>query len=317
MKKNHSFMKEIGRLFFLFGLSMIFIGVFVSKKDTIVAVFNTYLFGNEEEIVLEEKNSYYRDYDFEYVQNINHLIPNNYQDILNIFYTVLNSGQESFSFYCPKDYKNCIEDVQSVGKEEEILSSINNYVHPYNSFTFLKTEYDSLGKVIIKVKKTYSEEDIQLINQKIDEIYPKIVSNNNSITQNIKNVHDYIINHAKYDSKRSNQNIINYKSDTAYGPLFEGYALCGGYTDLMQLFLERMGLKNFKISSAKHIWNAVEIDNHWYHIDLTWDDPVVSDGKDYLEYSYFLINTKKLLEIGKAEHTFLQEYYPEVKETNS
>jgi len=95
--------------------------------------------------------------------------------------------------------------------------------------------------------------------------------------------------------------------------LFEGYAVCGGYSDLMELFLERMGVKSFKVSSEHHIWNAVKIGNSWYHLDLTWDDPVANDGKDYLEYDYFLITTEKLQKNLSTGHEFDVNYYPELK----
>lgn len=316
MKKSHSLAYSLGKMLFLFGLCLIFIGVVILRKEVIVSFFNVQLLGNNKEVTVEEKNEYYRNYDFIYVQNIDHISPSTYQDLMNIYYSALNSGQTSFSFYCPKEYKDCIKDVKEIAKAEDVLSNINNYVHPFNSFKNIKTEYDSLGKVIIKVDKVYSSEEIQLINQKIDSIYPLLVSDNKSVRENIKSVHDHIINTVRYDSKRSNQNEINYKSDTAYGPLFEGYALCGGYTDLMQLFLERMGIKNFKVSSEEHIWNAVLLDDKWYHLDLTWDDPVVSDGRDYLEHTFFLVTTKEITKEGRNEHIFTLDYYPELKETN-
>ena len=50
----------------------------------------------------------------------------------------------------------------------------------------------------------------------------------------------------------------------------------------MELFLEKMNVKSYKISGEKHVWNAVEINGVWKHLDLTWDDPVASDGNDYL-----------------------------------
>ena len=151
-----------------------------------------------------------------------------------------------------------------------------------------------------------------MITSKIDELFPQLVSNTNSLENNIKNVHDYIVNNSKYDSNRSDNGVTSYKSDTAYGPLFEGYALCGGYTDLMELFLERMNIKSFKVSSENHIWNAVYFNNNWKHLDLTWDDPVASDGKEYLEYNYFLIDTDQLLTLEQTEHNFNLEHYKEL-----
>ena len=63
-----------------------------------------------------------------------------------------------------------------------------------------------------------------------------------------------------------------------------------------------------------HVWNAVLIDDVWYNIDLTWDDPVSDDGYDYLQHTYFMVSTSKLLEQEKEEHNFNMEHYSELKE---
>lgn len=295
------------------GLIFIFIGLFLMKKDDIFTIFNDYVLKENKVGTIGEKNEYYRDYDFTFVKNTNNFSPSNYQDILDIYYTVINAGKSNFTFYCPKEYTSCIDDIKTLANDQNTLSDINNYVHPYNGFSHIESEYDSLGRVTINVVRNYTEEDINLINQKIDELMPQLTSNYNSLETNIKNVHDYIINNARYDSARSDNNVLTYKSDTAYGPLFQGYAICGGYTDLMQLFLERLNVKNFRVSSDNHIWNALYINNTWKHLDLTWDDPVASDGKDYLEYNYFLIDTNQLLTLEQTQHNFNLEHYTELK----
>lgn len=293
------------------GLLLIFIGVFLMKKDDINTIINKYFKWNNI-VTLGDKNEYYRDYDFDFVQNTNNFRPNNYQDLLNIYYTVLNAGKSNFTFYCPNSYDNCLSDVKKLANDQDTLSDINNYVHPFNGFDHIESEYDSLGRVTINIIRSYDDNDIKMITSKIDELLPQLVSNTNSLENNIKNVHDYIINNSKYDSNRSDKGVTSYKSDTAYGPLFEGYALCGGYTDLMELFLERMNIKSFKVSSENHIWNAVYFNNNWKHLDLTWDDPVASDGKEYLEYNYFLIDTDQLLTLEQTEHNFNLKHYKEL-----
>ncbi len=295
------------------GLIFIFIGLFLMKKDDIFTIFNDYVLKENKVVTIGEKNEYYRDYDFAFVKNTSNFSPSNYQDILDIYYTVINAGKSNFTFYCPKEYTSCIDDIKTLSNDQNTLSDINNYVHPYNGFSHIESEYDSLGRVTINVVRNYTEEDINLINKKIDELMPQLTSNYNSLETNIKNVHDYIINNARYDSARSDSNVLSYKSDTAYGPLFQGYAICGGYTDLMQLFLERLNVKNFRVSSDNHIWNALYINNTWKHLDLTWDDPVASDGKDYLEYNYFLIDTNQLLTLEQTQHNFNLEHYTELK----
>ena len=293
------------------GLTFIFIGVFLLRKDDIILYINKYLNSNKK--ITIEKNKYYRNYDFNFVQNTDNFSPKNYQDILNIYYTVINSGQNSFTFYCPSEFKNCIKDVKMLANDQNTLSDINNYVHPYNGFSHIESEYDSLGRVTINITHNYTNDEITEINNKIDKLSEQLINSNLSLEDNIKNVHDYIINNSKYDSYRSDKKIVNYKSDIAYGPLFQGYALCGGYTDLMQLFLEKMNVKNIRVSSENHIWNSLLINNSWRHLDLTWDDPVASDGLDYLEYNYFLIDTNRLLEIEQTQHNFNLDHYIELK----
>lgn len=307
-------MKKVAIIFTL-GLILIFSGLVVIRKDDIMTIFHTYFDKNTKEVIVVNKNDYYRDYSFMYVQNTNNFVPSNSQDLLNIYYTVINAGENEFTFYCPKEYESCILDVQSLANNQDNLSDISNFVHPFNGFSHIETEYDNLGKVTIKLTKAYSDDQIALINKKIDEVYPLLVNESDTAINNIMRVHDWIINNSRYDSLRSDQGLKTYHSDIAYGPLFEGYAVCGGYTDLMELFLERMKVKSFKVSSDTHIWNAVFLDGAWHHLDLTWDDPVADDGIDYLEHNFFLISTSKLNEIEQTQHTFNPNVFLEFKES--
>lgn len=302
-------MKKIAFL----GLVMIAIGVFFMKEENIRTIINTYILQNNKNVEIGEVNKYYREYDFNFVQNTKSFNPKSYQDILNIYYTVLNAGKDSFSFYCDSEYDACLSDIEDLANNQDLLSDINNYVHPYNSFLHIETVYDTLGKVTINVQKNYSDEDVNVINSKVDELANNLIIEGDTNYNNIKRIHDYIINNTKYDSARSDYGDETYKSNTAYGALFQGYAVCGGYTDLMQLFLERLNIKSYRVSSAEHVWNAVLLDNQWLNLDLTWDDPVSDDGKDYLDYDYFLINTEKLLDIEKTEHNFNMNNYTELK----
>ena len=284
----------------------------ITFKDSIVEVYNVYI-APEKEVLLENKNNYYRNYDFMFLQNRENLVPTNFNELLNTYYTILNSGQEEVKFYCPKEYENCIFDIKTLANDQNTLSDINNYVHPFNGFSHIETEYDSVGRVTVKIKHNYTENEMIQIQTEVDRIFNELYKPNASVEENIRIFHDYIINHARYDIERTQNNSTTYKSDIAYGPLFQGYAVCGGYTELMELFLEKMNVKSYKISGEKHVWNAVEINGVWKHLDLTWDDPVASDGNDYLEHNYFLIDTTTLQNTEKTEHFFNTEHYLEYK----
>lgn len=266
----------------------------------------------QEEVQAPIKNEYYRNYDYEFVENTDNFNPKNKNDILNIYFTVLNSGVKNFYFYCPNEYSNCINDVKEITNNKTLLSTINNYVHPYNSYKHIETSYYKTGKVEISIEKTYSENKINTINKKVDYIINDIIKDEKDTNTMIKLAHDYIVNNTKYDSNRSDKNISEYDSDTAYGALIEGYALCGGYTDSMAIILDRLNIKNFKIASDSHIWNAVNMNDEWYHLDLTWDDPVTSDNSDILEYNFFMITTEELDQIKTNYHTYNKDYYKEL-----
>ena len=265
-------------LIILFGFTFAF-------RKPLYNLYRTYFINENKNVTLTASNDYTRDYDFNYVQLTDNFSPNNYQDLLNIYYTVLNSGETEFSFYCPDNYASCLNDIDSLANNQSVLSTINNFVHPFNSFRHLETSYDDYGKVTLKIEHIYTNNDIKLIEAKVKEIEKEIWQDTMSNEDKIKEAHNYIINNSKYDSDRSDNNIVKYKSDTAYGTLLEGYSLCGGYTDAMELFLEDMNIKSYKISSENHVWNAVYLNDTWYHLDLTWDDPITTDGSDILEYN--------------------------------
>ena len=292
-------------LIILFGFTFAF-------RRPLYNLYRTYFVKENKDVTLKESNDYTRDYDFNFVKRTDDFTPNKYQDLLNIYYTVLNSGVEEFSFYCPDEYSSCIDDVDSLANNQKVLSTINNFVHPFNSFRHLETSYDDYGKITLKIEHIYSNSDIKLIEAKVKEVESEIWNNSMSNEDKIKEAHNYIINNSKYDKDRSDNNIVRYKSDTAYGTLLEGYSLCGGYTDAMELFLEDMGVKSYKISSENHVWNAVNLDNAWYHLDLTWDDPITTDGSDILEYNFFLITTSELNELENEQHNYDKNVYSEL-----
>ncbi len=298
--------------FFITGLLCILLGITYMYKEDFVRVYNRYFVKTNTVVTLSTKNNYYRNYNFNFVQNTDDFSPKNVQDLYNIYYTVINAGKTNFTFYCPTSYTSCINDVKYLANDQVTLSNINNFVHPYNGFKHIETSYDNTGKVTIKAYHTYSNEDIEKIEEKIKQIEDKLKNDNLSQFEQIKKYHDYIIDNSVYDSDRSDNNIIKYKSDNAYGTLLQGYSLCGGYTDSMAIILNDMGITNYKVSSDNHIWNALKIDDKWYHLDLTWDDPVTQDGTNLIESDFFLISTDKLFEIEKDEHNFSFEVFSEL-----
>lgn len=284
---------------------------FYFRED--ISIFYLTHFSTEDKVIeLDYKNEYYRDFSYNYVHETNDFNVKNKEQLIDIYYSIINSGIDKFTFYCSKSYEDCITDVTSLANNQVILSNINSFVHPYNSFSSIETKYDSLRRVTLKINKSYTDEQIKEINEKVQEVIDNKVKDTKDKREIIKIVHDYIINNSKYDSQKSDKNIDMYASNIAYGPLLQGYGLCGGYTDAMAIFLDYFDIPNYKVISENHVWNAVYLDGKWYHLDVTWDDPVMKDGSDALEYSFFLITTKQLQEEESNQHQFDISVFSEV-----
>lgn len=274
-------------------------------------------FDNEYNIVINtdalKPNKYvYKEYS-SFVKNTNNFYPKNKTDLLNIYYTILNNGWENFSYYCDSEYKDCFDDIQNLSNDANTFTYLNQLVHPFNSFETIQSNYNSNGRIDVEIVKRYSEDDIAKINNKLNNVINELnINNYSSIYDKIKAFHDYLANINKYDKNKENGS-SNYNSDSAIGTLFEGYSVCSGYSDTLALYLDMLDLDNIKVATEKHVWNAVKIDDNWYHIDLTWDDPMTSTNEDIIRYDYFLITSNQLLTNDTTEHNFSTIIYNFIK----
>ena len=241
----------------------------------------------------------------ETVKETDNFYPSNKTELLDIYYTFLNNGLNDFTYYCNKNYTNCFKDLKEVSEDANIFSYVNQLVHPYNSFKEINSRYNRLTRrVDINIEKKYSEEEIKKIDKRIDDIINELnINNYTKVEDKIMVFHDYLASINKYDKQKETKT-SKYNSDTAIGTLFEGFSVCSGYSDTLAIFLNKLGLENVKVITDKHAWNAVKINNTWYHIDLTWDDPIVTDGSDIITHDYFLLTTHDLLVKDSLEHNY-------------
>ena len=297
---NGGAMKDLLKISFMICLVVV---VYIFKDNIANFISYNIIYKGSNEVLTY--NEYYLDYDYKYVQNIDTDSVKNYQEVLNMFYTILNSGDNSYSFYC--DYDNCLNDVKNLISDNITISNINNFVHPFNSFDSINIDVANSGKITIKNKKAYSEEEIEYIKAYIDTFISSNINEEMNDYDKIKLFHDHIVNNTIYDKDKTNG------SYTAYNLLTSGVAICGGYSDIMSIYLNILGIQNYKVTSLNHIWNLVNLDGIWYHLDVTWDDPVASDGNQYLIHNFFLISTSDLHNLDKVEHNFDTNVFVEAK----
>ena len=257
------------------------------------------------------ENSYFIEDHFEYVDNYEKAEVHSKEEIINSIYYLINSGVSYSKRYCAKDYDTCYQDMEVISSDTNLLSILNNYVHPYNSFDSIIFNFDD-EVIEIEINHTYTEEEVEILNKKVDSVIERNITANMTTKAKIKAIHDYIINNTEYDTlKTSNINDNTYKSNTAYGVLVEGYGICSGYSDAMKLFLDKLNIVNYKVSNDQHIWNLVLLDGNWLHLDLTWDDPV--SDKNITRDNYFLISTKNMESLDDGVHYFSLTVFSEAK----
>ena len=217
----------------------------------------------------------------------------------NAFYDILS--QENGSDKLQEEYQTAIEaftydnpdvfyiDVTKMYINIETIQKIfstkyNVYINSAKDPTYLldgftsKEQIDQCESQVIAVKN-------QILNQ---------IAGKNDI-EKMRYIHDYLVDTIEYDQKFVEKNIYN-----IYGALVSKTCVCEGYAKASQYLLNEAGLENIIITGTatnsdgkteNQAWNYVNIDEKWYAIDTTWDDPIIVGGgklTNTIRYRYFL-----------------------------
>ena len=148
------------------------------------------------------------------------------------------------------------------------------------------------------------KESVDMAEKQINDIIYNIEFPNNTYEQ-IRVAHDYIIENTEYDQTISKPNIYS-----MYGTLINREAVCEGYAKTFKYIMDKLNIpciiacgvgQNSKGESESHAWNYIKLDNKWYAVDTTWDDPVIigyGNATNEMRYRYFL----------KGSNTFFKDH---------
>lgn len=156
-----------------------------------------------------------------------------------------------------------------------------------------------------------SLEDDNKLFMLVDEILGKIITPGMTDYDKEKAIHDFVVNTLQYDSSTEDMEKIPKTSRSAFGALETKKAVCEAYAELSQLLLNKAGIPCRMVTGMSddgipHVWNMVMIDGNPYHLDVTWNDPVVSSGEGVLNYHYFNLNDEEM----QIDHIWTKEDYP-------
>ncbi|MCI8484628.1 MAG: leucine-rich repeat protein [Lachnospiraceae bacterium] len=97
-------------------------------------------------------------------------------------------------------------------------------------------------------------------------------------------VNDYLATNCEYDT--------TYSKYSSYNVFVDKTAVCQGYALAYQELMNRLNIPCQVVSSEPldHAWNLVKIGSSWYHVDVTWNDPL-SDQLGQARHYYYMKST--------------------------
>jgi len=124
-----------------------------------------------------------------------------------------------------------------------------------------------------------------------------------SDVEKIMTVHDYMIFHYDYDtvSEEPNRNLLI---------MTEKKGVCMAYTFAFTHLMNKLGIETRYVSSEEmnHAWNLVNVNREWFHIDLTWDDPVYKNPEISPHYrachKYALLSDDKISSMDNPHYGY-------------
>ena len=145
------------------------------------------------------------------------------------------------------------------------------------------------------------------------------------IYRKIGKVHNWLVEVVSYDNTSKNQHTI-------YGALADNKAVCEGYARAFKYLMDASGIPCVLVSGTatnsqgeeeSHAWNYVQINENWYAVDVTWDDPIITGGGELtqeLKYKYFLKGATEFKvdhkEDGRISEDGKQFKFPTLSEQN-
>lgn len=205
----------------------------------------------------------------------------NGQDTLNLsFQTAL----DAFFYDHPELFYIDITKISLTIKYTTIgpITSYNVYIEPKNGTNYLTDNFNSEEKVNEAISKVENVKN-NLINT---------ISNDSEYNKALT-VHDALVNSLEYYSSNEKNN----NTHNIYGALIERKVVCEGYAKAFKYVLDSLNIECILVSGTAtnstgeteaHMWNYIKLDENWYGVDVTWDDPIIIGGSsNTTKHNYF------------------------------
>ena len=236
-------------------------------------------------------------------------------DNYNQFASAITEAFQSFDNNLVLKINNYQPAVYNLGKTiENILASNPDLDYGYIGATIQTSDTGNKRIMQVSFQYAFAKKQMQYmrtaVNEKSQRIIAAVIKPGMTDYQKELALHNYLINNARY----SNENLLSSKGPkeeyTPYGVLIKGVGSCSSYAKAFQKLCNLAGVKCIYVSGTSkgvlHAWNIVKIKGRYYHVDVTWDDPVTSSGRQLLRYDYFNLPDSKMMK----DHQWDRSKYP-------
>lgn len=223
-------------------------------------------------------------------------------DFSPVFYPYREMLSENGKTLYNQIYANIIElneefslAVPAKVEELDMIVSAVLFDHAELFWVDYRYEYSYLndGSVVsLRLFFNQTADNFQTYQKRFDQAANAVIQQASLISTTLekeKFVHDYLLDHVEYD-------LDSDLNQSAYSALVGDASVCAGYARAFQYLMTQLGIPCYYCvgdANGNHAWNIIALEDGYYHVDVSWDDPIGNPSGSYY-YQYFNLTDREI-----------------------
>ncbi len=220
------------------------------------------------------------------------------------------NGPETLYDAVAAGIRDCVKriDVERFGaSDDELVAVMNSILNNEPEFFYIENRYtysyqptdEGISVLSVNINYTMTEDEVksarEFVKNELNAILRTVPVGLDEYEKALY-LHDYICLNFEYD--------VTYSVYDIYEMFKTKKGACQAYSLMYDALLERVGIESSAVLNYNHMWNQVRFGDKWYHVDVTWDDPI-NDLLGRVGHEYFLISDEL---ISKTHSDYTAEY---------
>ena len=219
-----------------------------------------------------------------------------YQELEDRVKTALLSGKKSVDI---SDLQ--INKTNPIGRLAYFSPYLSNGINVMCYYSTANNQYVSI-EIVNPMTLDQTKAYLASVDTELNEILAQ-VNDTMSDEQKALVIHDYLVYEYEYDYDDYTTDTIPEDSFRSGGLLMNGTGVCQAYAYAFYYLMSKFDIECYVTSSVamNHAWNIVKIDDAYYHVDCTYDDPV-QDRLGQVSHNFFLCSDA-LMQDANHQHS--------------